>query len=214
MLGVFVLRIIISKLLRARIEANMRFGTCEIIALVAFSLSVCAFDDPISVIGRIRWNYTSYEENLWTRQFQNTTLEQIYRDHNEFIDKINSAYNDSDSFFPVVNTSAVDSIKNRPVIDSYLINPYHVPAIQDVVLSNEQVTEYWAKFANWSSYNTSNMLEVLTDDAIPALQTSIDALWNTTNTDVYFDYLKNVRHNRQQDRRTIKIRLGTKIDMD
>lgn len=171
----------------------MRLGSCEIFAFVAFalSLSVRAFDDPISVIGRIRWNYTSYEENLWTRQYQNTTLEQIYRDHNEFIKAINSAYDGSDSFYPIVNTSAVDSIKNKPVIDSYLINPYHVHATRDVVVANEQVIDYWAKFANWSSFNTSNMLEVLTDDAIPTLQTSMDTLWNTTNTVVYFDFFKN-----------------------
>lgn len=171
----------------------MQFMIYGIIALVAFSSTVCAFDDPISVIGRIRWNYTSYEENLWTRQFKNTTLEQIYRDHSTFIDAINNVYNDIDSFYPTINASALDAIKNKPMIESYLINPYNVPEINSVILSNKHVAEYWRKFANWSSFNETDMLEVLTDDAIPAIQSSLDTLWNSTNTVVYFDFLKNVR---------------------
>lgn len=171
----------------------MRFMICSLIALVAFSLNVSGFDDPISVIGRIRWNYTSYEENLWTRQFKNTTLEQIYKDHSVFIQSINSVYNDSDSFYPTINASVVESFKNKPIIDSYLINPYNVTVISDVILSNQNVADYWLKFGNWSSFNATNMLEVLTDDAIPTLQSSLDILWNSTNTVVYYDFLKNVR---------------------
>lgn len=173
----------------------MRHWICgTIIALVVFSLSVRGFDDPISVIGRIRWNYTSYEENLWTRQFKNTTLEQIYHDHTIFINTINKVHAITDSFYPTINETATNSTNKQPLIDAFVINPYHVPVISNVILSNAHVAEYWSKFANWSAFNTSNMLEVLTDDAIPTLQTSLDTLWNSTNTIVYFDFLKNVRH--------------------
>lgn len=156
-------------------------------------LSVCAFDDPISILGRIRWNYTSYEENLWTRQFKNTTLEQIYHDHNDFINTINKGYDINDRFYPTINASAVvGSIKQVPIVDAFLINPHHVPLVHDVILANVQVEEYWTKFSNWSSYNATNMLDVLTDDAIPTLQNTLDIMWNATNTAVYFDFLKTV----------------------
>ena len=59
--------------------------------------------------------------------------------------------------------------------------------------SNFSTCRYWNKFANWSAFNASNMLEVLTDDAIPTLQTALGTLWNSSNTAVYFDFLKNVR---------------------
>lgn len=164
------------------------------LVLLCVILSVRAFNDPISVLGRIRWNYTSYEENLWTRQFKNTTLEQIYNDHNVFIDAINEVYDaKSDRFYPTLNDSAeFRSIKQIPLVDAFLVNPYRVPIVHDVILSNAQVEEYWAKFANWSSYNATNMLEILTDDAIPILQNALGAMWNTTNTVVYFDFLKDV----------------------
>lgn len=164
-----------------------------LIALVAFSLCVHGFDDPISVIGRIRWNYTSYEENLWTREFKNTTLEKIYRDHAAFIDTINKVHESTENFYPTINETALNSTKKQPLVDAFLINPYHVPVITSVILSNAHVAEYWTKFANWSAFNASNMLDVLTDDAIPTLQTALDTLWNANNTVVYFNFLKNVR---------------------
>lgn len=52
---------------------------------------------------------------------------------------------------------------------------------------------YWNKFANWPAFNASNMLDVLIDDAIPTLQTALGTLWNSSNTAIYFDFLKNVR---------------------
>lgn len=164
------------------------------LVLLCVIFNVRAFDDPISVLGRIRWNYTSYEENLWTRQFKNTTLEQIYIDHNVFIDAINKVYDAKiDRFYPTLNDSAnFSSIKQIPLVDAFLVNPYRVPIVHDVILSNAQVEEYWAKFANWSSFNATNMLEILTDDAIPILQSALGTMWNTTNTIVYFDFLKDV----------------------
>lgn len=163
-----------------------------IIAYFVCVLSVNAFDDPISVLGRIRWNYTSYEENLWTRQYQNTTLQQIYEDHSEFINLINRNYDNSDYFYPIFNVST-DALKITPVVDAFLINPHYVPVISSVITLNAQVGDYWSKFSNWTMFNSSNMLDVLTDDAIPTLQTSLNTFWNATNTAVYFDFLKNVR---------------------
>lgn len=112
-----------------------------LIVLVAFSLSVQGFDDPISVIGRIRWNYTQYEENLWTRQFKNTTLDQIYRDHAAFINTINKVHDSMDNFYPTINETVTNAAKKNALVDAYLINPYHVPVISGVILSNDHVTE-------------------------------------------------------------------------
>lgn len=161
------------------------------VAFCALSVIVGAFEDPISLFGRIRWNYTSYEENLWTRAFKNTSLDQIYLDHSDFIEAINKAYEIKDNFYPKLNTS-YDVTKNGPIVDAFLINTYNVPGISSVVLSNVHVADYWSKFSNWTSFNATNMLDVLTDDAIPTLQSSLDTLFNSTNTNVYFDFLKNV----------------------
>lgn len=179
-------------------KADKMFGwtfriSILLVVYISFNLSVCAFDDTISVLGRIRWNYTSYEENLWTREFKNTTLEQIYQDHDAFINAINSIYNANDSFYPTINASA-DSAINTPIVYTIVNNPYRVPEIGEVIQANAQVNEFWSKFSNWTTFNTSNMLDVLTDDAIPALQNSLDVMWNSTFTVVYFNFLKNVRH--------------------
>lgn len=113
------------------------------------SLDVSAFDDPISLLGRIRWNYTAYEENLWTRSYENTTLEEIFNDHNQFIETINNVFNASDVFFPNFNGSTTPgSIKNAVVVDAFLINPYHVPVLSNVVILNAQVLDYWSKFSD------------------------------------------------------------------
>lgn len=175
----------------------MWFKHCKLlVALIAyftFGSSVDAFDDPISLLGRIRWNYTSYEENLWTRTYKNTTLQQIYLDHNEYIELINKVYDAKDDFYPTLANASSNSLKNAVIVDAFLNNPNSVPVVSSVVLSNAQVAEYWSKFSNWTSFNSSNMLDVLTDDAIPTLQTSLDTFWNATNTVIYFDFLKNVR---------------------
>lgn len=162
--------------------------------LTLFSLNVCAFDDPISLLGRIRWNYTAYEENLWTRSYENTTLEEIFNDHNRFIETINKVFNSNDDFFyPIFNGSTSSgSIKNAVVVDAFLNNPYHVPVQSNVVILNAQVLDYWSKFSNFSAYNVSNMLDVLMDDAIPTLQAALSTFWNSSNTLVYFNFLKNV----------------------
>lgn len=166
-------------------------GICAIIA-VAFSLSVNGFDDPISVIGRIRYNYTSYEENLWTRLFKNTTLEQIYRDHSVFIDSINKIYDGTDNFYP--SKMVTNSTTKVSMNGTHSVNPFHVPEIESVIDSIANVAVLWSKFSDWSSLNASNKLEELTIEAIPILQTSLGTLWNSTNTAVYFDFLNNVRH--------------------
>lgn len=162
--------------------------------LTVFSSNVCAFDDPISLIGRIRWNYTAYEENLWTRSYENTTLEEIFTDHNAFIETINKVFNANDAFYPIFNESSTSgSIRNAVVVDAFLTNPYHVPVQENVVLLNAQVLDYWSKFSNLSSYSPSSMLDVLLDDAIPTLQKALSTFWNSSTTLVYFNFLKNVR---------------------
>lgn len=169
---------------------------CKIIFVLSASLlnlSVFAFDDPISLLGRVRWNYTSYEENLWTRTYKNTTLDEIYSDHNKFIKTINEFFNESDPFYPTFNEStSYGSLKNAVVVDAFLNNPYEVPVLSDIVILNAQVQDYWLKFSNLSSYNVSDVLDVLLDDAIPTLQTALNTFWNSSNTVVYFDFLKNV----------------------
>lgn len=163
------------------------------VILAVFSLNVCAFDDPISLLGRIRWNYTAYEENLWTRSYENTTLEDIFSDHKGFIETINKVFN-LNEFYPTFNeTTSSGSLKNAVVVDAFLINPYRVPVLNNVVLLNAQVLDYWLKFSNLSTYSPSGMLDVLLDDAIPTLQTALSTFWNSSTSLVYFNFLKNVK---------------------
>lgn len=157
-------------------------------------LSVCAFDDPISLLGRIRWNYTAYEENLWTRSYHNTSLDQIYNDHNTFIKKINRIFSTIDPFYPTFNGST-GSLKNIVVEETILSNPNNVPVLSNIVILNVQVLDYWFKFSNFSSSpDASNVLEVLMDDAIPTLQTALATFWNPSSTNVFFSFLQNVRN--------------------
>lgn len=171
-----------------------RIAVVFCVFLAVFSLNVSAFDDPISLLGRIRWNYTAYEENLWTRSYENTTLEEIFTDHNAFIETINKVFDGNDAFYPTFNESTSSgSIRNAVVVDAFLINPYHVPVQENVVLLNAQVLDYWSKFSNLSSYSPSSMLDVLLDDAIPTLQKALSTFWNSSTTLVYFNFLKDVR---------------------
>lgn len=161
--------------------------------LISLQLNVFGFHDAISKIGRIKWNYTMYEENLWTRQYENNSLEQIYKDHSEFIAIVNDIYHDSDSFYPIINITS-NEVTQIVTIDSYINNPYHVPIIESVILANANVHDYWRKFSNWTDFNETAMVDNLIDDAIPSLKSAAKEFWNASNTNVFFDFLKNVRN--------------------
>lgn len=165
------------------------------IAFLSIQLwSTHAFTDPISVIGRIKWNYTTYEENLWTRRYKNTSLEQIFDDHMEFAKQINQVYEtNAQSFYPTLKDAQLLS-EHSPVVDAFINNPFNVPVIDSIIYSNAHITEYWWKFANWSSYNATDILDTVIDDAIPLLETSSKDLWNTSSTQIFFDFLQNVRY--------------------
>lgn len=159
---------------------------------VSLHFNVFGFHDAISKIGRVKWNYTMYEENLWTRQYENNSLEQIYKDHSDFIAIVNNIYNDIDGFYPVINITS-NEVTQIITIDSIINNPYHVPVIESVILANANVHDFWVKFSNWTDFNDTVMFDNLIDDAIPSLQSAAKEFWNTSNTNIFFDFLKNVR---------------------
>lgn len=169
-------------------------GKCTVIllAVLLMHLNVFAFDDSISILGRIKWNYTMYEENLWTRQYRNVSLEQIYKVHTDFIDRVNQVYNVTDCFYPTLNANSIVDI--LPPIPTNINNPFHVPLVTSAILANANVNFFWQKFSNWTRFKESNMLDVLIDDAIPSLQSASKQFWNETTTEVFFGFLKNVNN--------------------
>lgn len=176
-----------------------------LLAVLSMQLSAYAFDDTISVLGRIKWNYTMYEENLWTRQYRNASLEQIYQDHTDFIERVNQVYDVSEYFYPTVNaTSIVDFL---PPNATDIGNRYHVPVVPSAVIANANVNYFWRKFSNWTRSKESNMLDVLIDDAIPALHSASKQFWNDSTTDVYFGFLKNVNIRNIFDSKALRLDL-------
>lgn len=149
------------------------------IFFLTFNVCVSAFSDKISVIGRTKWNYTVCESNLWT-QNNNSTIEQIYQRHSTFIQNINEN-SDENSFYPIRNN--VTNIRN----------PYDVPIIDDVVNSNDHITNIWMNYSKWETFDKQIASDVLIDDIISVLEISMKTLWNRNYTSIFFDFLKNVR---------------------
>lgn len=131
-----------------------------------------------------------YEENLWTRQYKNASLEQIYHNHTDFIERVNQVYNVTDCFYPVLNVSSI--VEYWSENGTNMDNRFHVPVVPSVILANAHVNYFWMKFSNWTRFKESNMLDVLIDDAIPSLQLAAKQFWNDTNTEIFFGFLKNV----------------------
>lgn len=173
-------------------EITMGKRTIILFAMLSMQLKAFAFDDSISVLGRIKWNYTMYEENVWTRENITTSLEQIFSDHTDFIDRVNQVYNVTDGFYPTINNASI--VEYLPANATNLDNRFHVPVIPSIIIANANVNYFWKKFSNWTHFKESNMLDVLIDDAIPSLQMAAKLFWNSNHTDIFFGFLKNVNN--------------------
>lgn len=150
------------------------------ICIVAVSVLWCsslsfAFDDPISVIGRIKWNYTKYEENLWNSQYSNTTLPLTYRQHIPFLLQTIGVENSS---LIAHNATA------------------YIPFVASVYNASVHVDKVWETYANFSRWFSNKRIEaeiISTIDEIPGLEEAMNSMWNKSNTQIYFDYFRQVR---------------------
>lgn len=151
------------------------------ICIVVVSVVWCAslsfgFDDPISVIGRIKWNYTKYEENLWNFQYNdpNTTIPLIYRQHIPFLLQKIGVENGS-----LIVHNATDFI----------------PFVASVYNASVHVKKVWETYANFSRWFSNKRIEaeiISAIDEIPELEEAMNSMWNKSSTQIYFDFFQKV----------------------
>lgn len=146
-----------------------------IVSMLWWSSSVTyGFDDPISIIGRIKWNYTKYEENLWNSDYSNTTILQIYRQHIPFFLQTFDVKNNS-----LIAHNATDFI------------PF-VPSVHNATVHVDNVWETYANFSRWFSNKRIEVEIISTIDEIPGLEQAMNSMWNKSSNQIYFDYFRNV----------------------
>lgn len=151
---------------------------CIIVVSVLWCSSLSlGFDDPISVIGRIKWNYTKYEENLWNFEYSNTTIPLIYRQHIPFLLQTIGVENSS--------LIALNSTEYIPFVAS----------VYDATVHVDQVWEKYANFSRWFSNKRIEAEVVSSIEEIPALEEAINSLWNKSTGQIYSDFFRKVRKN-------------------
>lgn len=116
---------------------------------ILFVLSMFSFSsseiDPILQLAKWKWNYTSYETSLWSKDYQKTTLDAIYQQHEEFFE------------FDILEVDA-----DQPVDSKF---SEHI----------EEINRKWSSYRKWlksKQYDVINdtardtlarMLEIITD---------------------------------------------------
>lgn len=150
------------------------------ICIVVVSVLWCSslsfgFDDPISVIGRIKWNYTKYEENLWNFEYSNTTIPLIYRQHIPFLLLTIGAKNGG-----LIAHNATEFI------------PF-VPSVYNATVHVDKVWDTYANFSRWFSNKRIEAEIISAIDEIVGLEEAMAIVWNKTSTQIYFDYFQKVR---------------------
>lgn len=135
-----------------------------------YSTFVHSFHDPISIIGRIKWNYTKYEEKLWTLDFKNTSLMTIYKDHEPFLYR-----------------SIGESDQN-----SFQLTPDIIPNVSSVKNATFFVNRTWNEYAQWLRHEEYDVINTTASDYIPQLEEAMNRLWNESDKKNYFEYFHNV----------------------
>lgn len=149
-----------------------------ITCLIALVSNISAFEDPISIIGRLKWNYSMFEEKLWSRELNITEYAKIFWEHQSFIRKINN--------FSDMNVSS-----NR---DFSSDNLNHKTTFDSVSAAKKTISDYWKQFSNRTTINVnSSSSNLFIDKAINALNSSMENVWNETAISTQFECLLNVR---------------------
>lgn len=149
-----------------------------ITCLIALASNICAFEDPISIIGRIKWNYSMFEEKLWSRELNISEYAEIFREHQIFFRKIN---NFSDKIVFSSEDFSSDNLKYMTTFDS-------------VSESKRIISDYWKQFSNLTTININDSAtNSFISEAINALNLSMVNVWNETAISIQFEYLMNVR---------------------
>lgn len=156
-----------------------------VVSAIWCSSLVFGFDDPISVIGRIKWNYTKYEENLWNSQYANTSIPLIYRQHIPFL-------------LQTIGVEETTLIAHNAT--DYI--PF-VPSVYNATVHVDKVWDVYQNFSRWFSNKRIEAEIISTIDEIPGLENAMNAMWNKSSTQLYFDSFRKVR----------KVQLKIKMNM-
>lgn len=146
--------------------------------LIALFSNICAFEDSISIIGRLKWNYSMFEEKRWSRELNITEYADIFWEHQTFIQKINR-FSDI-----IVFSSGNFSLDNMDYMTTF----------DSVTASKNTISDYWKQFSNLTTINVNDSsLNSFIDGAINALNSSMKNVWNETAISLQFEYVMNVR---------------------
>lgn len=149
-----------------------------ITCLIALVYNIFAFEDPISNIGRIKWNYSMFEEKLWSQELNTTEYAEIFWEHQSFIRKIN---NISELIVFSSGDFSSDNLNYQTTFDS-------------VLAAKTIISHYWKQFSNLTTMNINgSSTNFFIDEAINVLNSSMENVWNETAISIQFEYLMNVR---------------------
>lgn len=132
-----------------------------LIALLNWTHSVHSMRDPISIIGRLKWNYTQYEENLWVREYTNRTLNEIYIAHEPYFRII---FGETD----LLTTTSVP-MKHR-LIDAFMT-----------------IKRTWSKMGILLQQQRYDEIRTAADSIVLNITISMNAILSPTNQENYFD---------------------------
>lgn len=143
-----------------------RLGTVLLSAIcLALVLPGLTFQDPISFIGRLKWNYTRYEENLWVREYKNTTLAAIYTDHERYL---------------------VTEFGETEVFEQVL------PQMPRIVSSIAEIKGTWKLCLQMLQEKEYDDIRQSAREIIRITTQSMNIIFSSTDQQLYLDYLKKV----------------------
>lgn len=143
-----------------------------VVFLCSISVSVVlSFDDPISLIGRVKWNYTNFEQNLWKNNVTTLNLTQIYVRHTPFL------------AFPF----------EENVFDFGNLTDPNLPFIEDFFNATKFVGNVWSEYANLSRWYLEQRSKAeITSIAARTyeLESAMNRLQNDNHHRIYFEYFQ------------------------
>lgn len=149
--------------------------SCSIFICFLSVTCVLSFDDPISLVGRMKWNYTNFEQNLWKNNVTNRNLTQIYVRHVPFF-----AFKFNENLFNFGNG----------IVD------VNLPFIEDFYNATKCVNDIWTEYSNSSRWFLENRVKTeitSISDRTQSLELSMNRLQDDNYHRIYFEYFQYVR---------------------
>lgn len=159
----------------ARAKKMAKWPSANSVVIIMLVLGMAhearSFLDPISIVGRVKWNYTHYEENLWVREYTNRSLEQIFTAHEAYFQK---NFGETDLL-----TSKAVPLRHR-LVDALL-----------------NVKETWRRQGLLLQQHRYDEIRATADEIVINITLSMSAILSPTNQEQYFEYFMQVnRHPR------------------